>query len=367
MLQLLKERLIYTQREVAAAIGWSRLLQFFLTNDKKQSKYDIHDVKNKLYSLNRRYIEHFSTTMRNNVACERLIEDLNVKFNSDMLPLGRKPDSFIRTKAGLVVMEHAKKVLTELYLRENSYPEYKRLIKIPQYMIDAATKCVTGVDYTQEYHIDEPFCKRDEECFEPIPMFGVKDLLFVKPDKYIFDNTALKSFQAKSVFRIKRDDVNFTEANVARGVISHAQLMNNIDSAKVLFSGKNNCKSVFKGMRDIYEKSLMSEGPRNMDDHTPWSSKNTGQSGRNTTEFNVNSVMLVVQYDDENGETRDLDNYENDVFLSMVDSQRTIAQNDIMYPNIVQLSENDPTEMIEAPDFSPIYRHGNKTVAISLK
>ena len=372
MTQLLKERLIYTQREVAAAIGWSRLLQFFLTNDKK-SKYDIHDVKNKLYSLNRRYIEHFSTAVRDSLACDRLMENLNVKFNSDVLPLGRKPDSFIRTKAGLVVMEHAKKVLVDLYLREDSYPDYKRLVagdQIPQYMIDSAARCVTGADYTQEYHIDEPFCKRDEENFEPIPMFGVRDLLFVDPAdaKYVFDNTAIKSSQLKSVFRIKRDDVNFTEANVARGVISNAQLTNNVDAAKVLFSGNNSCKPVFKGMRDIFKKSLLVEEPRKMDDHTPWSSKNTGQSGRNTTEFNVNSVMLVVQYDlDENGETRGLDDYENDVFLSMVDSQRTVAQKDIMYPDIVKFSESDPTETIEAPDYSPVYRHGSKTVAISLK
>nr|BDT63228.1 MAG: wsv192-like protein [Hemigrapsus takanoi nimavirus]GBG35337.1 wsv192-like protein [Hemigrapsus takanoi nimavirus] len=376
MLQLLKERLIYTQREVAAAIGWSRLLQFFLTNDKnnnKKSKYDIHNVKNKLFSLNRRYIEHFSTTVRNSVACARLTEDLNAKFNSDMFPLGRKPDSFIRTKAGLVVMEHAKKVLADLYLREDSYPDYKRLVGggvIPQYMIDAAARCVTGADYAQEYHIDEPFCKRDEEHFEPIPMFGVKDLLFVDPAdaKYVFDNTAIKSCQPESVFRIKRDDVNFTEANVARGVISNAQLTNNVDAAKVLFSGNNSCKPVFKGMGDIFRKNILSEEPRKMDDHTPWSSKNTGQSGRNTTEFNVNSVMLVVQYDlDENGESRGLGDYENDVFLSLVDNQRTVAQNDIMYPKIAKFSESDPTETIEAPDYSPVYRHGSKTVAISLK
>lgn len=376
MLQLLKERLIYTQREVAAAIGWSRLLQFFLTNDKKneKSKYDIHDVKNKLYSLNRRYIELFSTTVRNSVACDRLTEDLNAKFNSDMFPLGRKPDSFIRTKAGLVVMEHAKKVLADLYSREDSYPDYKRLIckgLIPQYMIDAAAACVTGVHYAQEYHINEPFCKRDEEYFEPIPMFGVKDLLFVDPAdaKYVFDNTAIKSCQPKSVFRIKRDDVNFTEANVARGVISNAQLTNSVDAAKVLFSGNNCCKPVFKGMRDTFKKSLLTEEPRKMDDHTPWSSKNTGQSGRNTTEFNVNSVMLVVQYDlDDNGEARGMDDYENDVFLSMVDSQRTVVQNDIMYPEIVKFSESDPTETIEAPDYSPVYRHMGKTVAaLSLK
>ncbi|KAK8394254.1 hypothetical protein O3P69_006445 [Scylla paramamosain] len=100
---------------------------FFLTNDNKKnnkkSKYDIHDVKNKLYSLNRRYSEHFTTAVRNSVACNRLTEDLNTKFNSDMFPLGCKPDSFIRTKAGLV-MEHAKKMLADLYLREDSYPDY---------------------------------------------------------------------------------------------------------------------------------------------------------------------------------------------------------------------------------------------------
>ena len=357
MLQLLKERLIYTQREVAAAIGWSRLLQFFLTNDSKRSKYDIHDVKNKLYSLNRRYIEYFSITVKNSVTCDRLTEDLNTKFNSDMFPLGRKPDSFIRTKAGLVVMEHAKKVLADEYLRDDSY----QLVGIPQYMIDTAARCVTGADYTQEYHIDEPFCKED---FEPIPMFGVNDLLFVDPTdtKYVFDNTAIKSCQPNS-FRIKRNDINFTEANVARGVISNAQLTNNLDAAKVLFSEKNNCKQVFKGMGEIFQKNLLTEEPRKLDDHTPWSSKNTGQSGRNTTDFNVNSVMVVVQYDlDEKGEIRSLNDYDNDVFLAMVDSQRTVAQNDILYPEIIKFSESDPTEIIGAPDYSPIYRHGSKRV-----
>ncbi|KAK8393532.1 hypothetical protein O3P69_006698 [Scylla paramamosain] len=169
--------------------------------------------------------------MRNSVASGRLTEDLNTKFNSDMFTLGHKPDSFIRTKAGLVMMEHAKKVLADLYLI---------------------------------------------------------------------------------------------------------------------------CRPKSQG--------------RWIEDHTPWSSKNTGQSGRNTTEFNVNSVMLVVQYDlDENGEACSLDDYENDVFLSMVDNQRTVAQNDIIYPEIVKFSERDPMEMIEAPDYSLVYRYGSKTVAISLK
>ncbi|KAK8390475.1 hypothetical protein O3P69_010279 [Scylla paramamosain] len=48
--------------------------------------------------------------------------------------------------------------------------------------------------------------------------------------------------------------------------------------------------------------------------------------------------MLEVQCDlNENGEACGLDDYENDVFLSLVDNQRTVAQNDIIYPEIVRL------------------------------
>ncbi|KAK8392526.1 hypothetical protein O3P69_014719 [Scylla paramamosain] len=103
-------------------------------------------------------------------------------------------------------------------------------------------------------------------------MFGIKDLLFVDPTdaKYVFDNTAIKNCQPKSVFRIKRDDCDL----------------------------------------------------------------------------------------DENGEACGLDDYENDVFLSLVDND-----NDIIYPEIVRFSERDSTETIEAPDYSPVYQHGSNPEA----
>ncbi len=151
--------------------------------------------------------------------------------------MGHKSKYFIGTKAGLVVMEHAMKVLADLYLREDNVGV------IPQRMIEAATRCVTADDYAQEYHIDEPFSK---------------DLLFVDPAeaKYVFDNTAIKNCQPKSVFRIRRDDVNFTEANVALGVVSNALLTNNVDMAMVLFSENKNYKPVFKGMSNIFKKII---------------------------------------------------------------------------------------------------------------
>ncbi|KAK3895675.1 hypothetical protein Pcinc_000598 [Petrolisthes cinctipes] len=393
-MQLLKERLIYTQREAVAAISWPRLLQFFLTNgehkkNKKfalsgKSKYDLYDVKDKLYKINRRYIEHFSTIANSSIVCDRMVEYLTAKFNTIMFALGHSPDPFLQHKTSEVIKEHVQNYLSRVYTREGLYRDFERLMEdsmasVPQYMFDTAKRCMTGADYSYEYHLEKPFLachskrvhglrpedEADGGAFNPIPLFGVTDPLF--EDKYIVDNTVTKTTSYRSSFKIKKDNAGFTAANISRDVLSNAKFVINRDAAKLILSGNNSCQPIFKGMGDIFKKDLVSKKPRRMDDDSPWSSKNTGLSGRNTTEFNVNSVMVVAHYElDEEG-NQDPDNYDDDIYIPMVDNQRSTVQNDIKYPEIMPFNNDDDTEMIEALDFSPVYGQGPKYVAISLK
>lgn len=390
-LQLLKERLIFTQRETAAAIGWSRLLQFYFTNgdDKKKSKhtttpcgrskYDVYNVKDKLYKINRRYIEHFSTLANTSIVCDRTLEYLTAKFNTILLPLGRKPDPFLRTKAGKTILDHARHHLRNVYASRGEFDKADKVKSepVPAFMLEMAKKCVTGYEQEYAYHVAEPFLACDSnrvdgvkdespaKVFRPIPLFGVDRPIYDM--EYVIDQTATKTSQNRSVFKIKKDDASFTEANISRGVLSCAKIVNNLDTAKLILTKNNSCVPIFKGIREIFQKDMDTERPRRMDDHSPWSSKTTGQSGRNTTEFNVNSVVLVVQYElDEEGNP-DPDNYDDDIYLQMVDNQRSTVQNDLKHPVITAFSTTDSTEVIEAPDYSPVYRHGVKSVALTLK
>lgn len=390
-LQLLKERLIFTQRETAAAIGWSRLLQFYFTNgdDRKKSKYtttpcgrskyDVYNVKDKLYKINRRYIEHFSTLANTSIVCDRTLEYLTAKFNTILLPLGRKPDPFLRTKAGKIIMDHARHHIRSAHASRGEFDRADKVKSepVPDLMLEMAKQCVTGSEQEHKYNVEDPFLACDsnrvdgvkdespDKIFRPIPLFGIDGPIYDM--EYVIDQTATKTSQNKSVFKIKKDDVNFTEANVSRGVLSCAKIVNNLDTARLILSKNNSCVPIFKGIREIFQKDMDTERPRRMDDHSPWSSKTTGQSGRNTTEFNVNSVVLVVQYGlDEEGNP-DPDNYDDDIYLQMVDNQRSTVQNDLKHPVITPFSPTDDTEVIEAPDYSPVYRHGVKSVALSLK
>lgn len=363
-LQLLKERLIYTQREAAAAINWSRLLQFFLTSG---SARDINNVQEKLYSMNRKYIEHFSTFVRNGIACDRIISDLITKFNAEILPLGRGPDSFIRTKAGLTIIDHATQVLTRHY-HDTSQIEKIRDINvstIPRKLMEAAERCVTGRDLRRSYNVDKPFLVPhggdDDKRFKPIPFFGVHNPIYPTNSNEYEDNTAQKCSNQKSEFWIKANEINTAEALVSKGVISLPKMVNNIESSRVIFSENNKCRQIFEGLDSIFKKDVSIEKPRKQDDHTPWSSKNTGQSGRNTTEFSINSVMVVADY--ENGINGDP---EDDIFLSAVDNQRITAQNDMLYPE-KKKHHTEGFNMIKAPDYAPVYRHGGKTSVIILK
>lgn len=390
-LQLLKERLIFTQRERAAAVGWSRLLQFYFTNgdDRKNSKYtstpcgrsryDVYNVKDKLYKINRRYLEYFSFQANTSIVCDRTLEYLTAKFNTVMLPLGRKPDPFLRTKAGITIEEHARHHLRNVHVSMGEYAKADRVYTepVPPFMLEIAHKCVTGAEQHYAYHIDEPFLACDsnrvdgvkdespDKVFRPIPLFGIDTPIYGA--KYVIDQTATKASQSRSVFKIKKDDESFTEANITRGVLSRAKIAANPDTAKLILSKNNSCAPIFKGIREIFQKDMETERPRRMDDHSPWSSKTTGQSGRNTTEFNVNSVILVVQYELDTNGFPDPNNYDDDIHLHMVDNQRSTVQNDLKHPVIGPFSSSDDTAVINAPDYSPVYRHGVKSVALSLK
>lgn len=363
-LQLLKERLIYIQREAAAAINWSRLLQFFLTSG---SARDQNNVQEKLYSMNRKYIEHFSTVVRNGIACDRIISDLITKFNTEILPLGRSPDSFLRTKAGLTIIEHATQVLTRHYHHTSQLENIRdiNINTIPKKLLAAAERCVTGRDLSRSYNVDiaflVPYDGNYNNKFKPIPFFGVHNPIYPANSNEYEDNTAQKCSSQKSEFWIRANEINSAEALVSKGVISLPKVVNNIESSSVIFSENNSCGPIFEGLYSMFKKDVSTEKPRKQDDHTPWSSKNTGQSGRNATEFSINSVIVVADYEKGiNGDPED------DIFLSAVDNQRITAQNDILYPD----KKKHPTKgfsMIKAPDYAPIYRHGGKTAVIVLK
>lgn len=452
--QLLKERLIFSQREVAAAVNWCRLLQFYFPPQNISAEQVVagtyfddtftQKAITKLCRLNRENITHISSYIKCSLACERVMDDIETKFNTSILPLGKKSDIFLSSKAGLTIQEHAKNILSSVLHKEGLFKEswmvsqLKYTVKdieeqfsdVGKKLIQFATDCVTGKKYREQYNTSKPFLvdsyessfkpkivdsfiktipsshpslqqatnpsqEEEEESqatFYPIPMFGIKEPTFDAPSTYE-DNTATKCSSAFSSFKILDTGKSLIDASVSRKVISLPRLLNGGNSSPEI-----NCVrtkhdkfiSIYRNLRKIHEKEIASDKPRKTDS-SPWSSKNTGQSGRSTIEFSPNSIIVIaadinvdgffsgINYKPHrllnNGQISN--NYNNKhntdfgprpIFLLSVETQRNSAQNDIVHPRTyTKVVNGKEINLIEAPDISPIYRSGRKPSVISLK
>nr|AKS10609.1 wsv192-like protein [Metopaulias depressus WSSV-like virus] len=399
--QLLKHRQIYAQRETAAATNWDRLLQFLFPRNTALSQPEVVGpytsfAVSRLLNLNRSFVEIAQTALKNVIPCERVLEDINIKFNADILTLGNKPDSFLRTKAGLVIGEHARQALEIANRTLCRYEECRRVSKlhpseisfdseVGKLAVDLAHGCVIARKHQHQYSELQPFIlplhttnsttEDDNKRFQPIPLYGIEDPIFPKKNSYV-DETATKCNDYESKFWLDENNENMVDALRSRGILSLPVLLKNRNLN--ILKSNNKCIKFFKDIRTMNHKDLASDKPRKYDP-APWSSKNTGQTGRSSTEFSPNSVIVLslddvdeeenYSYREEdvrgvNGETFTVGGIDN-VFLAAVETQRNMAQNNIVYPYCIK--KEDGGYMIQAPDVSPVYRHGGKPAVITLK
>ena len=384
--QLLKHRQIYAQRETSAATNWDRLIQFLFPRKSPAGPYTSFAVS-RLLNLNRSFVEIAQTAIKTAIPCERILEDVNIKFNADILTLGNKPDSFLRTKAGLVIGDHARQALEMANHTLCRYVECRRVSNlhpseissdsaVGKLAVDLAHGCVIAREHQHQYGELQPFISPlhsgGYKRFEPIPLYGIEDPIFPPKNSYV-DETATRCNDHDSKFCLDENNVNVVEALCSRGILSLPLLQKNRNLD--ILKSDNKCIKFLKDIRTINHKDLASDKPRKCD-HTPWSSKNTGQSGRSTTEFTPNSVIVLSLDEEENysygeedvigvnGKTFSVGGI-NNVFLAAVESQRNMAQNDIVYPYCIKNKQGKV--MIQAPDISPIYRYGGKPAVITLK
>ena len=397
-LQRLKLRQIYAQRETAAANNWDRILQFFFPRKTTLMQPEVVGPYTKfavsrLSSLNRAFVETASTVLKNALPCERVLDDINIKFNADVLTLGRKPDIFLRTKAGLVIAEHARQALMFANHALGRFAECQRISKLypsaiatdsdeGRLAIELAHSCVIARGHQEQYSELQPFIPQSDERFKPIPLFGIDNPIFPPANTYI-DETATRCNDANSQFWLDETNDNMIDALVSRGILSVPILSTNRNH-HILSSDSNLCMGFYKAIREMNQRDLALDKPRKVDP-TPWSSKNTGQSGRSSTEFSPNSV-IVLSLDDAEEEVEEIGSdalYEEeyvrgnngdlfavggvrDIFLAAVETQRAMARSDIVYP---QRIENPLTgrSMVQVPDICPVYLHGGKPAVITLK
>lgn len=419
-LQFLKHRQLYSQRESAAAANWYRIIQFFFPKDSDGATAHTPTadlVRARLSGLNRYFVKVISKALKYQLPpCERVFEDIMIKFNSDILTLGREPGIFLRTKVGLVVQDHARQaaelaVYNHLQYNNNNNSSNKLSLQdkamevCREFSLRQAHGCVIAREHSVGYEHHRPFLPtQNESRLNPIPFFGIENPIFPDNSDYqhpeCIDNTASRGMDHVSEFWLKETNMNLIEALVSRGVLSEVALsFNNL--REIVSSKETVCTDMYRRLRDINHKELASDKPRKYDP-TPWSSKNTGQTGRSTTEFSPNSVIVLSEdfpEDPEKLQTRvevaedlyrgydsvlevfRMGGYKeepirnmdgslfyiggvNDIFLAGVESQRAMAQNDIMYP---EKKVVNGTSMINAPNISPVFRYAGKQTTISLK
>lgn len=388
MSQLLKHRLIYLQRETAAALNWDRFVQFLLPPEDVDAGPFAKFATARLMGLNRSMIEIASSVLKTAIPCERVLHDVCIKFNADILTLGEKPDSVLRTKAGLVIGGHAKQVLERAHHSMGNFQECRRISNthsssiasyssLGEIAVAVAHGCVIARDHAKAYNSSKPFLPAAEK-FEPIPLCGIEDPIFPAEHTYK-DETAVRCNDPESKFWVSETNLTLTDGLISRGILSVPSLSKN-NNREIIMSEDNHCLEVLRGLRRLNRKELETDRPRKSDP-TPWSSKNTGQSGRSTTEFSPNSIIVVCVEPSEKSEEKEEEEVkgvngqyfhvggERDVFLAGVETQRAMAQNDIVYPEHKEMvfAGKPAVNMILAPDISPMYRHGGKPAVITLK
>ena len=399
MQQLTKQRQLYAQRETAAVTNWDRLLQFLFPRKSTPSQVEMTGpygtfALSRLLNLNRMFVEITQTALKTATSCERVLEDINIKFNTDILTLGNKPDCFLRTKAGLIIGEHARQALENANYTMFQFEEHRRVSKlhpseiildsaIGKLAVDLAHGCVVAREHQYQYSQLQPFIPPlmdmgDNKNFEPIPLYGIENPIF--PPRYSYvDETATRFSDYNSKFWLKENNENIIDALRSRGIISLPSLLKNRNLE--ILKSNDNCIRFFKDIQVLNHKFLESAKPRKYDSG-PWSSKNTGQSGRNATEFSPNSVIVLSLDDVSDDEDMYKENEVigvtgkkfsvggiNDIFLAAVETQRNMAKNDIMYPQYTErkMGDGNVKRMIQAPDISPMYRYGGKPTVITLK
>nr|BDT62647.1 MAG: wsv192-like protein [Metapenaeus ensis nimavirus]GBG35467.1 wsv192-like protein [Metapenaeus ensis nimavirus] len=398
--QLLKHRQTYLQREASAAINWDRLLQFFFPRRLSLTHPEVAEpctncAVTHLKNLSRHFVAVLSSFLSLSLSCERVLDNIRIKFNTDILTLGKEPNQFLKQKAGLVIGQHAVEVLGIAYHQIGFFDKAQEILSVHpselathsdmgRLAIEMAIDCITARKHQHQYDKGQPFLPFDNNVlFEPIPFIGIEAPVFPAKDSYE-DNTSVIN-ESESEFWVEETNDHMIDALVSRGILSFQKLeMRNKRDTKILRGDM--CVNFYRKIGSLNHKKLASDKPRKTD-ATTWSSKNTGQTGRNTTEFSPNSIIVLSVDGSDKGKVEEQmpqgcveemvrgnsgELFEiggaDDVFLAVVETQHVMAQNDIVYPECKIVSKKGKHIcMIRAPDISPNYRHGGKPAVIVLK
>lgn len=388
-IQRIKERLLFDQRNVAAALNHSRLVQFLLPEtvqpDSLATK-EVTSARERLLGMPMASIARLSRGLKVSAATARVTTDICVKFNARMWPLSLPTDSFLKRRIGVYVDRHARQHYSTVLQLHGRFEEASAILdqpafevdgndpgSLPKWVRDIAQKCVLGQSNValKVWH-DKPAVEMAENRDWPAPFLGVYDDELVYPSSAgdHIDRTANMCGDVESSFWVTKTPGVFLDACTARSVISERDLHHQY-YRRLLVNNQDTMQQLEQS-RAYNEQVIAMERPRKVDTK-PWSIKNTGQSGRRTTEMTPNSLMVITgdhptEYDGPAA-----------IFLAMVETQAIAAKADLQYPSQRESinckretggsgGSTDRRTFVAAPDIAPVYRTGGNSMSpISLK
>ena len=338
--QRIKERLLFEQWNTAIAINHWYFAQFLIP--RRLNTGTISPAEKRLMDMSSRSVTRLARGLRSTQAIARVIEDICVKFNTRMFVQSLPANIFLRTRVGLLVKEHARNSLTTA-LRMRDYDESTVPLMHAE-ALELARACICGKGYSTAPVIETGLKRAWRYPFEGLGA----ELIYPKRDEYI-NNAAEVCGDPISAFWLEKTPSNNVDALVARSVVPEYE-MHDVSRRRLLIEDESIQKQLEQKRRDN-ERAFATGKPRKMDTK-PWSIKNTGQSGRKTTEFVPNSLITISSKN-------------KDIVLVLVDSQDQVAKTDIQFP--IERNYRGKT-FLAAPDIAPLYRtNGNVTNPVQLK
>lgn len=241
--QALKERLLFEQWNVAIAINHLNLVQFLLGPAEGRTAVT---VKKAMLSMTRASIVRLSGWLLSSEATADVAKNMCMKFDSRLFFQGN-PDVFLRARVGVLIERHAREFWG------TPLPE--------AWMLEEARARLCGNAGADEPAVERALRRGWQSPFEG---FGAEPIY---PRKNEFaDETATVCGQPTSLFWLEK-------------------------TPEVTWSALDGCASLSE------TDSGPSRARRNERTIKDFSPKNTGQTGRKTTEFNTNSLASVSNSD----------------------------------------------------------------------
>nr|BDT62428.1 MAG: wsv192-like protein [Melicertus latisulcatus pemonivirus] len=390
--QRIKERLLFDQRNVAAAINHSRLVQFLLPETERpesESSPDVEEARERLLGMSLASIARLSKGLKASAATARVTADIGVKFNARMWPLSMPTDSFLRKRIGVYVDLHARRHYSTVLQLQGRFEEASAILDrpvhendgngddsgkaghghgcLPEWARNIARECALGQSSISHkaWH-DRPAVAMAENRDWPAPFIGVcnDEISYPSSERDYVDRTADMCGDVESTFWVAKTPETFLDACAARSAIPECEL--HYQYYRRLSANDGDAMRHLERLRLDNEQSIATERPRKVDT-TPWSIKNTGQSGRRTTEMTPNSLMVLTTHNPtECGFAP--------IFLAMVETQALSAKADLQFPSQRESKDcnngndsggggTDTIVFIAAPDIAPVFRTGGNSIS----